>query len=128
MQAMNWVSGFANSTHLISDPKIRKFITQNSKHLVSLNSSNIFFYNFKEASNNLYDKLCIFVALFPMDRIKFLINFILSYTIYRIFFVYKFMYLKKKKKEYVCSYFLRLFYFIKTKIFTVREKLKDDML
>ncbi len=121
---MNWLAGYANSLHMIKDKKIRNYIIRNNKSCSELNSAKIFFAKHKEAGNNLYDLLCVFAILSLTDKIKFLINTIFYFTLYRIIFLYKEEYFNLKEGILIKQYSIRLFYFIKAKLFKISKKIK----
>lgn len=123
-KGMSWLSGYANSLHLIKDLKLRNYIISHNRYCTELNSAKIFFYNDKASDRNLFNYLCIFGVLSVWDKIKFLINFLLYLTIYRIIFIYRRDLFKFEENKHIIRVDLRLFTFIKTKLFVITQKIK----
>lgn len=123
---MNWISGYANSLHLIKDNKIRNYIISHNRFCTELNSAKLFFWKPTEAKRNLYDYLCVFAVLSPLDKLKFLMNVFLYFTLYRIIFISRKDIFKYEDKLHIIQYDLRLFYFIKTKLFRVTRNIEGD--
>ena len=125
-KSMNWISGYANTLHLIKDDKIRNYIISHNSYCTELNSAKFFFYKDKAASRSLYNYLCVFAVLSWWDRLKFLINYILYLTIYKIIFISHRKVFNKNSNEYVIQFDLMLFGFIKTKLFRITKKIKGE--
>ena len=121
MKDMNWLAGYANSLYMIKDKKLRNYIaTHNMFYYCPLNSANVFYYNEREADGSLYNLLSIFCVLNNWSKIRFVINLILYYTLYRIIYVYSDFRREKAGIYYVKQYKMRLFYFIRMKLFNVK--------
>lgn len=121
---MSFISGYANSLQMIKDSKIRNYIISHNRFYSELNSAKLFFYKDKASGRNLYNYLCVFALLSPLDRVRFLINFILYLTIYKIIFISrKDIYKQEENKHYIVID-LRLFTFIKMKLFKITKEIK----
>lgn len=125
-KGMNWISGYANSLHLIKNPKIRNYIISHNSFGTELNSAKLFFYKDKAADKNLYNYLCVFAVLSSWNKLKFIMDFILYLTIYKIIFISHRKVFNKNSNEYVIQFDLRLFGFIKTKLFRITKKIKGE--
>ncbi len=123
-KGMSWISGYANSLYLIKDLKLRNYIISHNRYCTELNSAKLFFYRDRASEQNLYNYLCVFAVLSVWDKIKFLINFILYLTIYKIIFVYRRDSFKFDENKHIVRIDLRLFTFIKTKLFQITKKIK----
>ncbi len=125
MRDMHWITGFANSILLLKDKKVQNYISRHNKFIFSpLNSARIFFLNSEESNNSLYNLLCIFCVLSPIDKFKFLLYWFLYYTLFSIIYVFC-----TYKRPEICEqnflikqYNLRLFRIIKTKLFQIKVK------
>lgn len=125
MKSMSYIVGYINTTHFIKDKKVRNYIVNNRRFIFpTINSAEIFFYNSQKHSGSLYNILCIFCALNFMSKIRFIINWILFNTIYRILYVYKNETFNEKTSEITVVIGIRLFYYIKTKLFKITKKIK----
>lgn len=121
MKDMNWLTGYANSLYMIQDKKIRSFISTHNKFYISeLTSAKVFFHNEKYSNNNLYNLLSIFCVLNPINKLKFLFNWLCFYTFYRILYVYSECTKDKIKDEYYKQYRIRILNLIKTKLFKIK--------
>ncbi|PAF44660.1 glycosyltransferase family 2 protein [Helicobacter sp. 11S02629-2] len=87
---MDWITGYANSLYMIKDKKIRNYVISHNRFLSRLNSAKVFFLRSKHPLRlRTYNILCIFSLLPLGGKIKFLLNLVLSYSLYRILFIYK---------------------------------------
>ena len=86
---MSWLTGYANSILMIKDKSDRKFIYRHNKFGIPLNSPHIFWVNSEAHSNNFYNLCCIYNVLNVTDKIKFIVNLILFYSLYHIIYFYK---------------------------------------
>ncbi len=121
MKNMNWLTGYANSLYMIHDKTLRNYIiSHNMFYYCPLNSANVFYYNEKEAGGSLYNLLSIFAVLGIFDKLRFIINFVLYYTLYRILYIYS--YYKREKAEdcFIKEFRVRLFYYINTRLFRIK--------
>ncbi len=123
-KGMNWISGYANSLHLIKDKKIRNYIISHNRFCTELNSAKLFFWRNKESEQNLYNYLCVFAVLSPFERFRFLLNLFFYFTLYRIIFISRKDFFNYEEKKQTIQYDIRLFYFIKTKLFRFTKDLK----
>jgi len=114
---MSWIVGYANSIKYINDEKTRSFIANNNRFFSNLTSAKLFFINEKEGKNTFYNIACIFDALSGFDRIKFLTNLFLYYTIYRLIYFYTKDVLDVETKETNRKVVMLLFSFIKISIY-----------
>lgn len=123
LQNMNWLSGYANSIHMIKDKKIRNYIINHNRfYMAPLNSANIFFINDKISNGSLYNLFCMFSVLNFWGKIKFILNYILFLTVFRIVYVYSDITWPENLEYVYKQYRLRLFYFLKIKLFKVKIK------
>ena len=123
-KGMNWISGYANSLYLIKDLKIRNYIISHNRYGSELNSAKLFFYKDNASGKNLYNYLCVFAVLSPLDKIRFLINYLLYLTLYRIIFISRKELFLHKENKHIIQFDVRLFYFIRTKLFRIERKIK----
>ncbi len=124
-KGMSWICGYANSLYLIKDLKIRNYIISHNPYCTELNSVKLFSYKDTASDkNNLYNYLCVFAVLSVWDRIKFIINLILYFTIYKIIYVQRRDMLNIEENKHVIRYNLILFSFIKTKLFVIKKEIK----
>lgn len=123
-KGMNWISGYANSLYLIKNKKIRNYIISHNRFLTELNSAKLFFWKPKDSEKNLYNYLCVFAVLSSWEKLRFLLNVILFYSLYRVVFVSKKECFDKEKNLLTINFDLRLFYFIKTKLFRINKNIK----
>ncbi len=123
---MTWICAYANSLWLIKDLKLRNYIISHNPNCIKLNSVEIFSYKDYSASgkNNLYNYLCVFAVLSVFDRIKFLINLILYFTIYKIIYISRRDMFNYEENKLVIRFNLVLFSFMKTKLFVITKKIK----
>ena len=124
LKGMNWICGYANSLYMIKDKKIRNYIISHNRFCTELNSSKLFFFNPKDSEKNLYNYLCVFAVLDFKNKIKFLINLILFFTLYRIIYISRRISFDDQKQTKTIQIDLRLFSCIKTKLFRITQKLK----
>ncbi len=122
--SINWISGYANSLWMIKDDKIRNYIITHNRFCIELTSANLFFWKSKETTNNIYNYLCVFAVLPWFYKIKFLIDALLSLTLYRIIFIYKQEFFSKDNKQLIIQYRIRLFNILKTKLFKIKKNIK----
>ena len=119
MKNMNWLTGYANSLHLIKDKNLRNYIANNNMfYYCPLTSANIFYYNEKESEGSLYNLLSIFCVLNMWNKLRFIINFILYHTLYRIIYIYS-SYNAGNENYYTKIYKMRLLHFIKMNLFRI---------
>lgn len=123
-KGMNWLCGYVNSLYLIKDDSIRKYIISHNRCCSELNSAKLFFYKDKIAGKNLYNYLCVFALISPLDKIRFFINLILYLTVYKIIFISRKEKFEVDKNKHIIRFDLRLFTFIKTKLFTITRDIK----
>ena len=123
-KGMNWISGYANSLYLIKNSKIRNYIITHNRYCTELTSAKLFFYKDKASDNNLFNLFCVFCVLSPLDKFRFLINFILYLTLYKIIFISRQDIFKFEENKHIIKYNLRLFTFIKTKLFVITKNIK----
>lgn len=123
-KGMTWISGYANSLHLIKDKKIRNYIISHNRYCTELNSAKLFYYKDSASDNNLYNYLCVFAVLSLQDKIKFLINFILYLTIFKIIFVYRRDIFRFEENIRIIRIDVRLFSLIKTRLFKIKKKIE----
>lgn len=124
-KGLNWIRGYANSLYLIKDLKTRNYIISQYTFYPKLNSADIFFYRDNASDkNNLYNYLCVFAVLSFWDKIRFLINVILYFTIYQIIYVYRRDSFNVEENKHIIRFDIRLFKFMKTKLFAITKKIK----
>ena len=123
MSNLNYLAGYANSLHMIKNNKLRNIIaTKRRFYMSNLNSAKVFFFNNDYYNGSLYNLLCIFCVLNPLNKIRFILNWILFYTLFRIIYFYVDEIYNNENLETVKILKLRLFYFIKTNIFKIKIK------
>lgn len=121
MRDMNWITGYANSIHMIQDVKKRNYIATHNKFYISeLNSAKLFFYNEKKSGGNLYNLLSIFCVLNLSNKLRFLLNWFCYYTFYRILYIYSEYIRPKDRDVYYRQYQIKIFNCIKTKLFKIK--------
>lgn len=120
----NWLAGYANSLHMIKNPKIRNYIITHNRFCSSLTSAQFFFWHPTEARKDLYAYLCVFNLLPWIYKIKFLIDGLLSLTLYRIIFIYKQEYFSKDNKQFITRYKIKLLNTMNTKLFEIKKNIK----
>lgn len=125
-RGMNWISGYANSLYLIKDKKIRNYIISHNYFITELNSAKLFFWKDKAAESNLYNYLCVFNVLSLFDKLRFLINVILYFTLFRIIFISRREIFICEENKHIIQYDLRLFYFIKTRLFKIIKDIERE--
>lgn len=125
-KGMNWISGYANSLHLIKDSKVRNYIISHNSFGTELNSAKLFFYKDKAGDKNLYNYLCVFAVLSWENKLKFIIDYILYLTIYKVIFVSHRKIFNNCRDKYLIQFDLRLFGFIKTKLFKISRRIKGE--
>ena len=91
MKNMTWSAGYANTVYMIQNKRLRSAII--SEKMFSPNLYSADFLESKdqnESARNLttYNIACIFAVLSPLFRIRFIINLILYFTLYRIIYIY----------------------------------------
>ena len=124
-KGMNWISGYANSLYLIKDLKLRNYIISHNTYLTELNSAKLLFHRDKASdTNNLYNYLCVFAVLSVWDKIRFLINLVLYFTIYQIIFLYRKDIFKFEENKHIIRIYVRLFTLLKIKLFVITKKIK----
>lgn len=127
MAKMSYFAGYANTTALIKDKKVRDFIVNKRRFLSPyLTSAEIFFDNEMKFGGSLYNLLCVFCALNAFERIKFIINWVLFNTVYRIIYFYKNEMFDEETSEVTTFVRVRLFYYIKTRLFKFKRKIKGE--
>lgn len=126
MRDLNWMTGYANSLYMISDKKIRNYIaTHNLFYMPKLNSAQVFFLNSKLSNGSLYNLLSIFLVLNFWSKIRFIINWLLYYTIFKIVYIHC-RAIRTNSDEYIyMQYKIRILNLIKTKLFTIKIKIKE---
>lgn len=123
-KGMNWISGYANSLHLIKDTKIRNYIISHNRFCAALNSAKLFFYRDKFSEGSLYNYLCVFTVLSACDKIKFIINFILYLTIYKIIYIHRRDIFITEENKHIIRIDVILFTIIKTRLFKITKEIK----
>ena len=127
MARMLYFAGYANTTALIRDKKTRDFIVNKRRFLSPyLTSAEIFFDNEIKFGGSLYNLLCIFCALNTFEKFRFIVNWLLFNTVYRIIYFYKNEIFDEETSEVTTFVRLRLFYFIKTRLFRFKRKIKGE--
>ena len=124
MRNLNYLSAYANSLHMIKDKKLRNILATKRRffYMSNLNSAKIFFFNAAIYKNSLYNLVCIFCALSTFEKFRFLINWILFYTLYRLVYIYNDEIYNENTFETIKTFKIRLFYFLKTNLFKIRFK------
>lgn len=123
-KGMNWISGYANSLYLIKDKKIRNYIISHNRYCTELNSAKVLFWFKKEPEQNLYNYLCVFAVLSFCDKLRFILNLIFYYSLYRIIYISKRESFNDINKILSVQFDLRLFSFIKIKIFKINKNIE----
>lgn len=83
MCSRSWDSGFANTAWMIKDKKLRDYVVTHIVDVQPFNSAAVFLRN-----KSVYNKFCIFNVLPFFNKIRFLINLLLFYTVFRIVYIY----------------------------------------
>ncbi len=123
-KGMNWLSGYANSLYLIKDLKIRNYIISHNRFCTELNSAKLFFLLKKQPDQNLYNYLCIFAVLSVIDKLKFIMNFILCNSLFKIIYINKREILDVNAGLLIRQFHLWIFSFIKIKMFQIKKDIK----
>lgn len=123
-KGMNWISGYANSLYLIKDKKIRNYIISHNRYCTELNTAKLFFWMKKEPEQNLYNYLCVFGVLSFFDKLRFMLNLIFYYSLYKIIYISKRECFNDINKILSIQFDLRLFSFIKIKIFKINKNIE----
>lgn len=121
---MDWITGYANSLHLIQDKKIRNYIIANNRFGTELNSAKLFFSEYMKSKKCLYNYLCVFAVLSGYDKLKFLLNAILYFTVYKIIFLFSTKSFDLKDKTLVTRYHIRLFEHKIIRMWKTKETIK----
>ncbi len=125
MKDMNWIAGYANSLHLITDKKVRNYIaTNNLFYMSKLNSARVFFLNKILSGGSLYNLLSVYCVLSFWSKIKFLLNWLLYNTLFRIVYIYSEVSRPEDIGNIYRQYRIMLFNTMKTKLFKVKIKNK----
>lgn len=114
--SLSYQAGYANSLLMIKDKNKRHEIAE--KRLFypsSLSSAETISENF----DSLYNLFCIFIILSPAQKLRFILNAFLTFTLYKFCYVYARETYDEKTDSITRIYWLRLFNFLKTKIFKV---------
>lgn len=120
-------AGYANTAALIKDKKVRDFIVNKRRFLSPyLTSAEVFFENEMKFGGSLYNLLCVFCALNVFEKFRFIVNWLLFNTVYRIIYFYKNEIFDEETSEVTTFVRLRLFYFIKTRLFRFKRKIKGE--
>ena len=118
---MNWLSGYANSLYLISDKKERSYLASHSMfQMWPLTSAEAIAYNRKHSNNSIYNLCCIFCVLNLKYKIRFIINIIFYYSLYRIIYIKSNYKADYKKGIIYKQYRLQIFSFLKFHIFKTK--------
>ena len=127
MAKMSYFAGYANTAAMIKDKKIRDLIVNKRRFLFPyLTSAAIFWNNELKFGNSLFNLLSIFCVLNAFEKIRFIFNWLMYNTIYRIIYIYKLETFNKESYEIETVIKARLFCFIKTKLFKFKRKIKGE--
>ena len=125
VKKMNWLTGFANSLWFIKDKEIRNFIaTHNDFYIAPLNTVRAIIYNDEFSNGDLYNLFCMFNVLNFINKIRFILNIILGYTLFRIVYIYTHNSNPRNNEYYYIKYRIRLFNSIKTNLIKIKVKIK----
>lgn len=127
-KGMNWLSGYANSLYLIRDKKIRNYIISHNRYCTELNSARVLYWMKKQPEQNLYNYLCVFAVLSFWNKLRFIVNLILYYSLYRIVYISKREKVNGDDKILTIQFYLRLFSFIKIKLFEIDKNIEGTCL
>lgn len=127
MGQMSYFAAFANTLPLIKDRNLRDYIIKKRRFLRPyLTSAEVFFDNDMRFGGSLYNLLCLFCTLNTFEKIRFLFNWLMYNTLYRIVYFYKTESYEEDTGEVLTCVRLRLFYFIKTRLFKFKRKIKGE--
>ncbi len=128
LRDMNWLAGYANALQFIQDKSIKKYIANHNRFfLAPLTSVQVFFINYHEGNGNLFNLLIIFCMLDFLQKIKFLINWVAYFSLYRFVCIFSSSSRPQEKELYYTKkYWIWLFWFIRTKLFQVNIKIEEQ--
>lgn len=127
MAQMSYFAGFANTVPLIKAKKTRDFIVNKRRFLSPyLTSAEIFFDNEMKFGGSLYNLLCVFCALNTFEKIRFIFNWLMFNSLYRVIYLYKNEMFDEETSEVTTFVRARLFYYIKTRLFKFKRKIKGE--
>lgn len=127
MAKMSYFTGYANTTALIKDKKVRDFIVNKRRFLSPyLTSAEVFFDNEMKFGGSLYNLLCVFCALNTFEKIRFIFNWLMFNSLYRVIYLYKNEMFDEETSEVTTFVRARLFYYIKTRLFKFKRKIKGE--
>lgn len=113
MKNMTWSIGYANTVYMIQNKKLRNAIISEKMFSPQLYSAGIFDYkNQNEVANyfTTYNLLSIFAVLSPLYKIRFIINLILYFTLYKIIYIYSIVQRPQRgSKKIIKKWRIRLF-------------------
>ena len=122
---LSYIAGYANTLMLIKDKKLRNDIAMNHRfYKCKMCSGKMFFENASCHRNSFYNLFCIFNMLNFANKIKFIIQLILFFTLYRIIYIYNLESYNEESGIISQDYRMRLFYVIKLKLFKFKYKYK----
>lgn len=125
-KGMNWISGYANSLYLIKNKKIRNYIISHNRFCTELNSAKLFYWMKEQPEQNLYNYLCIFAVLSLFDKVRFIVNLILFYTLYRLIYLRINECIDRNEGSFVKQCNLFLLGCIKMKRINIKKKIKGE--
>jgi len=124
---LSYSAGYANTLMLIQDKKLRHYLAEKRRFYVpSMTSADFLFYNSKKNNGSLYNIFCVFNVLSFWQKLKFMINHILFYTLYRFFYVYLIERYDEKNDIIYKILKIRLFFLINTNILKIKIKHKGS--
>ena len=123
---LNWLSAFANTVQMIEDKKLRTYISRHNQFGIPLNSARVFFFNDKESNGYFYNLFFICLVLNCWDRIKFIVNMLLYFSVYRILFIHVESSYNEEENVVNKKIMIRLLYKLKTKLYTYKKQLVKD--
>ena len=111
---------------MIEDKKLRTYISRHNQFGIPLNSARVFFFNDKESNGYFYNLFFICLVLNCWDRIKFIVNMLLYFSVYRILFIHVESSYNEEENVVNKKIMIRLLYKLKTKLYTYKKQLVKD--
>ena len=127
LRDMHWLSGYAHAIKLIRDKQIRNYVIRhNLFFLTDLTSSKVFVNYYEDGGRNSFNLWTIFSILEGKDKIKFLFHWAAYFSLYRVVYIFaKCSRPKETDNYYVKTYWIFLFWCIRTKLFAYKVKIGD---
>lgn len=123
MFQLSYTAAYANTLWFIKNKKLRAELSHRKFYYPKFNSAEVFYDNCKNKfQNSCYNLFCIYNVLDFWSKIKFVLNFICFYTLYKIIYIYTKEDYDKINNIIVKRLRIRLFSKLKTNIYTYKYK------